>query len=300
MANEVALQKIELLKDAQARNLILLGEERNKKNLLSRELAASWLNTSVNNLDVHPDFTEIACEEGSLKVEQAEKIQVMAAYVPLSEKAVCIVKDAETMTMELQNKLLKVLEDGEPTLAVIFVSEKPLIETLTSRCITVEFQKTPIGELYSNGYKELPALLGCDGSPELYERIVEDDHFFQYLDGFYKTFCQIKSRENLKNVLRITHALREKDKEYLPEMLEEWQMSVFLCMIRNLFWHIMLKQTGIALPNYIKIGTVSSLYEREEAEIIFRAAEKAWNDSKRKGKFTKNDFFELLMTMIPD
>lgn len=299
MANEVALQKIEILKEATARNVVLLGAERNKRSCLARELAAKWLNTSIDELEIHPDFKEIVSEDGILKVEQAEKIQKMAAYVPSSKKAVCIVHDAEGMTVELQNKLLKVLEDGEKTLAVIFVSEKPLIDTVMSRALTVEFYKITLGELYCNGCRELPALLGCDGSEETYHRILSDDWFSQYLDGFYKSFCQIKERELLKNVLKLTHALKEKDKEYLPERLEEWQMSVFLCMIKNLFWHILLKQTGLEMPSYIRIGAVSSIYKREEAENIFRMAEKSWMDSRKKGRFTKNDFFELLMCMIP-
>ena len=58
--------------------------------------------------------------------------------------------------------------------------------------------------------------------------------------------------------------LSEKDKEYLPERLEEWQMSVFLCMIKNLFWHILLKQTGLEMPSYIRIGAVSSIYNRKK------------------------------------
>ena len=299
MANELAIQKIEILKSVDARNVVLLGAERSKKIKLARELAASWLEVGEDSLEVHPDYKEICSDDGTLKVEQAEKIQKMASYVPVSKKAVCLVIDAETMTVELQNKLLKVLEDGESTLAVIFISEKPLIDTVMSRLLCVEFYKVTLGELYCNGCREIPALLGCDGSEEMYERILKDDWFSQYLQGFFKSFCQIKERKTLKNVLKLTHALKEKDKEYLPERLDDWQMNVFLCMIRNLFWHILLKQTGLELPNYIRIGAVSSIYKREEAEVIFRAAEKAWHDSKQKGRFTKNDFFEVLMQMIP-
>lgn len=299
MANESVLQRIELLKETGARNLILLGEEKKLQLSCALELAASWLNTTKEELAVHPDYKFLESIGGSIRVEQAEQIQKMASYVPVSERAVCVVNDAESMTIELQNKLLKVLEDGEKTLAVIFVTGKPLLDTIVSRCISIEFQKTSLAELYGMGCNFQAALLGCDGSKEVYEQVIADDWFFQYLEGFYKSFCGIKERSQLKNILKLTHALRENDAEYLPSRLEEWQMSVFLCMIKQIFWHVLLSKTGLMMPNFIRLGNLESLYEPKDAEIIYRKADEAWRLSKKKGKFSKNDFFELLMYMIP-
>lgn len=299
MANESVLQRIELLKETGARNLILLGEEKKLQLSCALELAASWLKTTKEELAVHPDYKFLEPIGGSIRVEQAEQIQQMASYVPVSDQAVCVVNDAETMTIELQNKLLKVLEDGEKTLAVIFVTGKPLLDTIASRCISIEFQKTSLAELYGMGCNFQAALLGCDGSKELYDQVVTDDWFFQYLEGFYKSFCGIKERSQLKNILKLTHALRENDAEYLPSRLEEWQMSVFLCMIKQMFWHVLLSKTGLTMPNFIRLGNLESLYEPKDAEIIYRKADEAWRLSKKKGKFSKNDFFELLMYMIP-
>ena len=299
MANESVLQRIELLKETDARNLILLGEEKKLQLSCALELVASWLKTTKEELAVHPDYKFLEPIGGSIRVEQAEQIQQMASYVPVSDRAVCVVNDAETMTIELQNKLLKVLEDGEKTLAVIFVTGKPLLDTIASRCISIEFQKTSLAELYGMGCNFQAALLGCDGSKELYDQVVTDDWFFQYLEGFYKSFCGIKERSQLKNILKLTHALRENDAEYLPSRLEEWQMSVFLCMIKQMFWHVLLSKTGLTMPNFIRLGNLESLYEPKDAEIIYRKADEAWRLSKKKGKFSKNDLFELLMYMIP-
>lgn len=291
---------LEYLKSAGPRNLILTGREKERILLFAKELASTWLDSSVEDLGYHPDFKLFGAEGGSLCSDRAELIQRMASYMPQSDRAVCIVTEADAMTVDLQNKLLKVLEDGERTLAVIFITQQPLLDTILSRCLTVEFQKTPIEAMASSPeYRCFAVLLASDKSPELYKRITEDEWFCQYLEGFFQSFSGIKARAQLKNILRLTHALREKDKEYLPDKLEDWQMQAFLCMIRQAFWYVMVSKAGAELPAYVRLGNLSNLYEASEAEEIYRIALQAEKRQFRKGAFTKNDFFELLMAMIP-
>lgn len=300
MANESVVQRIELLKGIEARNLILLGEETELMSKYAFEIASAWLQTDISNLPYHPDYLLICAENGSIRSEQAEKIQRMASFIPYGNKSICVVKDAETMTVELQNKLLKVLEDGEKSLAVIFITSSKLIDTVSSRCMTLKFQKTTLGELATlPGYNKLPLMLACDGNMELYKKMENDAAFCQYLEGFFTSLCGIKERKNLKNILRLTHALKEKDEEYLPEKFTDWQMQAFLCMVKKLFWHVILKNNGIAVPQYIRMGNLAELYKAEEAEIVYRKTEEAMVRNRKKGAFNKNDFFELLMHMIP-
>lgn len=300
MANESVVQRIELLKGLEARNLIIIGEEKETMSKYAFEIAAAWLHTDISKLSYHPDYQFICAENGSIRSEQAERIQRMAAFIPCGDKAVCIVKDAETMTIELQNKLLKVLEDGEKSLAVIFITASKLIDTVTSRCMTLKFQKTTLGEMAARpGYNKLPIMLACDGNMELYKKIEGDAEFSQYLEGFFNSLCGIKERSKLKNILRLTHALREKDTEYLPEKFEEWQMQAFLCMVKKLFWHVLIKQNGLTVPQYIRMGNLPDLYCSEETEVIYRKVEEAIVRNHKKGAFSKNDFFELLTYMIP-
>lgn len=300
MGNESAMQRIEMLKDARPRNLILIGLEKYSMYQCAQELASVWLQTPKDELPYHPDYRELTAENDSIRVEQAEKIQRLASYKPQSEMAVCIVRDAETMTIEMQNKILKVLEDADNTMAVIFITTDNLIETVVSRCMKIEFKKIPLAEMAASAeYKSLPVLLASDGSPELYQKIVADTWFYQYLEGFYHSICSIKERFQLKNILCLVHALREKDKEYLPDKLENWQMQAFLCMIEKIYWHIMIKKMGLEVPAFIRLGNLPELYEVGEAELIFRKSEEAFNRNRKKGAFTKNDFFELIMYMIP-
>lgn len=300
MGNERSIREIERMKAAKPRNLIFLGEEKKQLLRFARELAATWLGTDCEELLFHPDYKEIDAQGGSIQAEQAELIRRMGAYKPQSNSAVCVVPGAETMTVDLQNKLLKVLEDREEALAVIFISEVPLLDTIASRCTTISFGKVPLSEMYaSNGYREIPALLASAGNPELYEQIISDDWFSQYLDGLYKTLCGVKERTQLKQLLRVHHALKERDNEYLPDRFLDWQLQAYLEMLSMLFWYGTLKKMDCDIPSWVRLGNLVNLYTIKELHEIYKRVTKAKSVQKRKGQFTKNDFFELLMYLIP-
>ena len=300
MRNERAMREIECMKVAKPRNLILLGEEKGKLLQVAQDLAAGWLETDIDELPFHPDYKKIAAESGSIQSEQAELIRRMGAYKAQSGCGVCIVEDAETMTVELQNKLLKVLEDRGDTLAVIFISEGPLLDTIASRCMTISFGKIPLGEMYASlGCREVPVLLASEGSPELYNRIIADDWFSQYLDGLHKTLCGVKERAQFRHILRVHHALRERDNEYLPDKFQDWQLQAYLEMLSMLFWYGTLKKLNCDIPSWVRVGNLVNLYTFEELYGNYQRLEQAKAAQKKKGFFTKNDFFELLMYMIP-
>lgn len=293
------MSKIDKLKKT-PRSLIFLGEETQEMWLCAQELAALWLAVSMGELSVHPDYLEIEAQDGVIGAEKSEVIRTASARKPLGTKGVCIVRDAQLMTREMQNKLLKALEDGEKNLAVIFITSKPLLDTVSSRCMTVRFEKLSLSCMMSMPeYKNPSAVLASDGSPEMYERIVGDTEFSTYLEGFYGSLCSIKERGQLKNILRLTHALKEKDGQYLPDVFENWQMHAFLCLLKHIYWHIALKHIGFPAPSFVRIGHLGNLYGRAEADKIYRKVEDAILRNQKKGDFNKNDFFELLMQMIP-
>lgn len=208
--------------------------------------------------------------------------------------------NAETMNVSLQNKLLKVLENKAGTLAVIFVSEKPLLDTLMSRCISIIFRKLSLDELKASTDKEsTAALLACEGSLERYGHIMEDPAYLNYLEGFYKTFCHIGMRSQLKNILKLTHALKEKDPEYLPDKFEDWQMRGFLSLLGQIFWHLLLLEYDMTVPDWLKLGNLPGLYHQGEILNICKKTENCLERMKKKGGFTRNDFFELLTELIP-
>ena len=76
-------------------------------------------------------------------------------------------------------------------------------------------------------------------------------------------------------------------------------MEAFLHMVKMLYWHVLIKIMGLALPTYLRIGYLDDLYKVNEVEEIYRRSEDALARCKKNGAFSKNDFFELMMYMIP-
>lgn len=300
MLNRKVEASIENLKRSKPRNLIFQGETQKFLKQCAEELAASWLNTSVEELYVHPDFKYLDGADGVIGVENARVIQEMASYIPKGNCAVAILAHAETMTIDMQNRLLKVLEDCADTLAVIFIAAHPLLNTIHSRCLVVTMEKESMEDMYQYVEHPVPAIvLASDGNRETYEKIVSDAKFRQFLEGFYESYSKTASRDDLKYVLRYAHALRERDPEYPPDALENWQMDAFLAMLEHMSFFLLLSICKLPCPDWIELRQLPGLYKKEEAESIYRTVVDGREQRQKKGKFTKNDFFRILMELIP-
>ena len=98
----------------------------------------------------HPDFMQIQPEGKAIKIEQIRYMQEKIAEKPIqSNRKIYILKDADTMTKEAQNSLLKTLEEP-PTYAIIILiasNESKLLNTIKSRCIILPFQPIEKEEL---------------------------------------------------------------------------------------------------------------------------------------------------------
>ena len=77
----------------------------------------------------------------------------------ISPKKVYIINDAELMTKEAQNCLLKTLEEPPEYVIIILIvsNESKLLNTVKSRCVKIEFSKLTNEEI--NNY-----LQGCGAS----------------------------------------------------------------------------------------------------------------------------------------
>lgn len=289
---------LEILKISEPRNVILEGEEGLGMEADALSLAAAWLQVEEESLESHPNFLRILPENGTIRAEVSEQIRNRAAYLN-TQKAVCIVERAELMTPEMQNKLLKCLEDGSDSIAVIFVAYGPLLDTVVSRSITIPYRAYEAEELYQMIQRpSIPVLLASGGSPGVYQKILSDAPFTTYLEGFASEFLSFKTAEQTRNILRMTHAMREKDKEYLPGCLEDWQMRAFLVYLKEIFYFLLLKQEGLEIPSFIHLGFLPKLYSGEDAISLYRSLCEMLR--KRKGMFTKHDFFYILMQMITE
>ena len=93
--------------------------------------------------DSHSDFLLISPDGANIKIEQIRKMQHEVALAPyVSIRRVCVINEAELMTVQAANSLLKVLEEPVGDIVFILISSNRLmlLPTIISRCMTVAFQ----------------------------------------------------------------------------------------------------------------------------------------------------------------
>ncbi|SCM82085.1 DNA polymerase III, subunit delta [uncultured Sporomusa sp.] len=96
--------------------------------------------------EAHPDFTLVAPEGATIKIDQIRALQHFASLAPaVSPGRLCLIEDAEFMTVQAANSLLKLLE--EPPAGFVFIlvagTAKPLLPTILSRCRNLKFYPLP-------------------------------------------------------------------------------------------------------------------------------------------------------------
>ena len=99
----------------------------------------SCLEFDSNN---NPDFTEIVPDGNNVKIEQIREMQRKIVEQPIiSSKKVYIIDDADTMTREAQNCLLKTLEEPPEFANIILIgsNESSFLSTIKSRCTIIKF-----------------------------------------------------------------------------------------------------------------------------------------------------------------
>ncbi len=118
------------------------------KSILCKEHRGSGCNSCVicNKIEHgnHEDVFFLEKEENSIKDEDVVRLQDRLRNKPLGERNIAILKDADTMTLRAQNRLLKTLEEPPDGTVIMLLSEntESLIKTIVSRCIVVRLPST--------------------------------------------------------------------------------------------------------------------------------------------------------------
>ena len=140
----------------------------------------------------HPDFMQINADDGkSIKIEQIRLMQEKVVEKPIiSNKKVYIINDAELLTKEAQNCLLKTLEEPPEYVIIILIvsNESKILNTVKSRCVKIEFEKIPDEEinnyLEKQGISKLTNIMlkQCDGSLKMALNIGEKTEEYNTLE----------------------------------------------------------------------------------------------------------------------
>lgn len=115
----------------------------------------------------HPDFYELnKGPQESIKIDDIRLMQTKIFEKPIiSNKKVYIINNAEKMTIEAQNCLLKTIEEPPEFVTIILVvnNENSILVTIKSRCTKVVFTEESIKELddeAKNRFLELEKIFG--------------------------------------------------------------------------------------------------------------------------------------------
>ena len=172
----------------------------------------------------NPDFKMIEPDGKTIKIEQIREMQTKVAEKPVnSGKKIYIIDDADLMTKEAQNCLLKTLEEPPEYIVIILIvsNENRVLTTIKSRCMKMHFEKISDEEIkkYLNeicGIQDFNnnILKMCDGSIgkclDVKDRLNE-----------YKEIENVFSNLNTSITKFVNSAeILYKNKEYINDYLE--------------------------------------------------------------------------------
>lgn len=159
----------------------------------------------------NPDLRIIRAEGTSIGVDEIRNIQEDVAVKPLySPKKVYIIEDADKMTVQAQNCLLKTLEEPPPHVVIILSASnyEALLETVRSRSQRIKFKK--------NSYEQV-----CHAIEQKYGKEAEGiDFAAKYADGVIGTALDLAGTGDLIH-------LREKTIEILTGLQSAKLSDVF-------------------------------------------------------------------------
>ena len=176
---------------------------------------------SLNN----PDFKVIEPEENSIKIEQIRKMNNKIYEKPIiSKRKVYIINNADSMTLDAQNCLLKTLEEPPEYAVIILVgtNENIFLNTIRSRCVKINFNKIDDEELknilinkydYSNVSENMLKLFS--GSLEKAINLKDKEDIYIEIEKIFNNIENVNIIDLLNNKETIT-----KNKEEIMNILE--------------------------------------------------------------------------------
>ena len=100
--------------------------------------------------NANPDYVEITPDGKTLKIEQIRNLQARIVEKPItSRRKVYVIDDADLMSEEAQNCLLKTLEEPPEYAVIILIvsNESRILPTIKSRCVIIKFQPLTLKEI---------------------------------------------------------------------------------------------------------------------------------------------------------
>ena len=203
-AKDLAKKVMCLGSNYDAQDNVLRSTRDNTENVESENLSLEFDNCdSCIKFDANsnPDFSIIIPDGKSIKIEQIRDLQARILEKPISSsKKVYIIDNADTMTEESQNCLLKTLEEPPEYAMIILIAsnENRMLQTIKSRCVIIRFEdltNEEISQILHTNDQDIIRL--CEGSVAKADTISEKREMFAQL----KNIADYLSKNSLIDVL---------------------------------------------------------------------------------------------------
>ena len=174
--------------------------------------------------DNNPDFNIIK-PDGKIKIDQIRQMLEKVYEKPIiSDKKVYIIDDAETMTVEAQNCLLKTLEEPPEYIVIILITsnESNLINTIKSRCLKLTFNPLENSEIKQYLEKNLDFQNVSETMLEIFEGSIGKALKVKEKQELYNNIETTLSNFSCESVIDLINNATEiyKGKENINEILE--------------------------------------------------------------------------------
>ncbi|CEO22400.1 DNA polymerase III subunit [Paraclostridium sordellii] len=225
------------------------------KTTFAKEFAKHLL--KIEHLENSPDYINIEPQGASIKIAQIRNLQTDVIIKPHGDYKIYVINNAEKMTIESQNALLKTLEEPPVYVIIILITnnKNSLLDTIKSRCDTVKFLPIPSIELKKyledRGIDEKKASILSTFSRGSISKALElsDSSDFMIMREDIQNYIQIMLEKNVVDILELPNKL---DK-YKDNILEVLDITI------NYFRDIMMIKENIDKSMIINIDKITYL-----------------------------------------
>ena len=169
----------------------------------------------------NPDYGEIIPDGNSIKIDQIREMQRKVLESPIiSDRKVYVINDADLMTKEAQNAILKTLEEPPKYVTIILIgsNESNFLSTIVSRCLSIRFSNISKNEI-EQYLKEIYGLESIseniieasNGSIGKYESLKENESLYADIDNLICNLNNLSLIDSFKNANIIYKSQDEKD-----------------------------------------------------------------------------------------
>lgn len=188
----------------------------------------------------HPDYEIIVPDGASIKNKQIELFQEFIQLKPFTgERKIAVIKDAHTMTLSAQNRILKILEEPPKYAVIIFITDQVsgMLPTIMSRCQSVSFQRIQRPKIRAyltevQGVSEEQAEVFAafaDGSIGRAKACSQDEAFIQLRQDVTQFSENLIMRKTAKNFEWASELENQKEKlDTVFDLMKLWFRDIML------------------------------------------------------------------------